>query len=110
MNRAEAARALLRALEISRELAALADDGDVQAAASLDAERLQLLQSARPALLPLHENERMVVREIAELNDRAIGHLEHRMRAKGRDMDMLAVGRRALRAYSNTRLQRSSRT
>jgi hypothetical protein len=47
-----------------------------------------------------------VLRDIADLNDRAIGHLEHRKRAMGRNMDMLAVGRRAVRAYSTMRLQR----
>lgn len=106
MNRAQASAALERALQISRELAAIADSGDARATASLDAERRQLLQSARPALRPLHEQDQRVLREIADLNDRAIGHLEHRKRAMGRNMDMLAVGRRALRAYSTTRLQR----
>jgi len=32
--------------------------------------------------------------------------LEHQRRSKGRDMDMAAVGRRAVAAYSNIRLQR----
>jgi hypothetical protein len=32
--------------------------------------------------------------------------LEHQKRGKGRDMDVAAVGRRAVAAYSNTRLQR----
>lgn len=103
MNRQAAIAALERALEISRELAAVADGGEVRQAASLDAERLQLLQSVRDALLPMDERSRAVLREIAELNDRSIGRLEHRFRAKCRDMDMLAVGRRALRAYSTNR-------
>jgi hypothetical protein len=106
MNRQAAVATLQRALEISRELAAVADGGDLDLAVSLDAERLQLLKSARAALLPMDENNRTVLREIAALNDRALGHLEHRRRAKGRDMDMLAVGRRAVRAYSNTLMRR----
>ena len=106
MTRSEAAAALQRALEISRELAAVADGGDLPLAVSLDAERLQLLKSIRAALQPLDENDRSVLREIAALNDRSLGSLEHRRRAKGRDMDMLAVGRRAVRAYSSTLLQR----
>jgi hypothetical protein len=57
-------------------------------------------------LQPLDEKDRSVLREIAALNDQALGLLEHRRRAKGRDMDMLAVGRRALRAYSSTLMQR----
>ena len=104
MNRQAAVAALERALEISRELAAVADAGEVALAARLDAERLQLLQSARDALLPMDERSQAVLREIAELNDRSIGRLEHRFRAKCRDMDMLAVGRRALRAYSTNRI------
>jgi hypothetical protein len=106
MTRQEAAAALERALGISRELAATADSGDLQLTVNLDAERLQLLKSVRAALRPMDEKEQSMLREIAALNDRALGYLEHRRRAKGRDMDMLAVGRRALRAYSTTRMQR----
>ena len=106
MTRTEAAAALQRALEISRELADVADGGDLSLTVSLDAERLQLLKSFRAALQPLDEKDRSVLREIAALNDRSLGLLEHRRRAKGRDMDMLAVGRRAVRAYSSTLLQR----
>jgi len=106
MTRTLAVAALQRALTISRELAAVADSGDLALTVSLDAERLQLLKSARAALQPLDEKDRSVLREIAALNDQALGFLEHRRRAKGRDMDMLAVGRRALRAYSNTLMQR----
>jgi hypothetical protein len=106
MTRAEAVAGLERALEISRDLAAVADGGDLKLTVSLDAERLQLLKSVRAALHLLDDNDRSMLREIAALNDRALGLLEHRRRAKGRDMDMLAVGRRALRAYSSTRMQR----
>ena len=106
MNRHEAASALQRALEISQELVGVADRGELELTVSLDAERLRLIKSARAALQPVDENNRTVLREIAALNDRALGHLEHRRRAKGRDMDMLAVGRRAVRAYSNTLMRR----
>jgi hypothetical protein len=106
MNRAEAGAALRRALEISRELTAVADAGDVRLTVSLDAERLQLLKCARAGLHPMDEHERSVLREIAELNDRAIGLIEHQRRIKGRAMDMAAVGRRAVAAYSTTRPQR----
>ena len=103
MSRQEAMQVLQRALAISRELAAVAEEGDARLALRLDAERLRLLESARHALQPMDEVERAVLREIAELNDRSIGLLEHRFRAKCRDMDMLAAGRRALRAYTTTR-------
>lgn len=100
MNGMEATLALRRAAEISRELLALADSGDVQLAKRLDAERLQLLKSARRSLQPLNESDRGLLREIVELNDRALGFLEHRRRCTARDLDMLAVGKRAMRAYS----------
>jgi hypothetical protein len=106
MNRSDASAALQRALELSRELAAVADGGDVRLTVSLDAERLQLLKCAGAGLQPMDANERAVLREIAELNDRAIGLIEHRRRIKGRAMDMAAVGRRAVAAYSTTRPQR----
>jgi hypothetical protein len=93
-------------LEISRELTAVTDGGDVRLTVSLDAERLQLLKLARAGLQPMDANERAILREIAELNDRAIGLIEHQRRIKGRAMDMAAVGRRAVAAYSTTRQQR----
>ncbi len=98
-----AAGALQSALEISRELLELADRGEVERVISLDAERLRLLKSARQALTPMTEKDRAVLRQIADLNAQSLGRMEHRFRAKCRDMDMLAAGRRALRAYSNQR-------
>jgi hypothetical protein len=102
-TREEATAALERALEISRELLELADAGDAERVTSLDAERLRLIKSARHALMPMNDKDRAVLREIADLNARSLGRMEHRFRAKCRDMDMLATGRRALRAYSNHR-------
>jgi hypothetical protein len=98
--------ALERALEISRELLALADAGDVKAAVSLDARRLELIKFARAAAQPMRGDGRRLLREIAELNDRALGFLEHRRRAKARDLDMATVGLRAVRAYAATRMGR----
>jgi hypothetical protein len=106
MNRQEAIAVLQRALEVSERLAAVADGGDVSLTVSLDAERLQLLKSARAVLHPLDERSRSILREIAALNDRTLGLLEHRRRAKGREMDIAAVGRRAVAAYGNVRMQR----
>ena len=106
MSHPYAMDALQRALEISRQLAAIADGGDLASTVSLDAERLQLLKSARAASKPMDEKDHAVLREIAALNDRALGFLEHRRRAKGRDMDMVATGKRAVRAYSSTQMRR----
>ena len=67
------------------------------AESSLDEVRVhEALKDESPALL----------QQIAQLNDRAIGLLEHQRRGKGRDLDMAAVGRRAVAAYSSIRSQR----
>lgn len=103
MTRPEAVAALKRALEMSRELLEVADRGDVARVAVLDAERRGLLKSARAGLQPMDEKDQSVLDAIAELNARSLGRMEHRFRAKCRDMDMLAAGRRAVRAYGDTR-------
>ena len=103
MNQSATAPELQRAAEISRELAAVTRDGDVLLAVSLDAERLQLLKSFRLVRKRPNAGELLLLQEISHLNDLAIGSMEHRLRSKGRAMDMAAVGRRAVAAYSNTR-------
>jgi hypothetical protein len=95
------AAALQRALELSQELLEVAESGEVERIISLDAERLRLIKSARHALTPMNDKDRAVLRQIADLNARSLGRMEHRFRAKCRDMDMLAAGRRALRAYNH---------
>jgi hypothetical protein len=95
-----ASTALERALELSQELLATAEAGDVTRIPSLDAQRRALLQSVREARRPLDQQELSVLRSIADLNALSIGKMEHRFRAKCRDMDMLAAGRRAVRAYT----------
>jgi hypothetical protein len=105
MNRLEAIAVLQHALDLSAQLVAVADGGEVSLTLSLDAERLQLLKSARAALHPMDERSRSLLGEIAALNDRTLGLLEHRRRAKGRDMDMAAVGRRAVAAYAMVRMR-----
>jgi hypothetical protein len=97
---------LERALEVSREVLAAADRGECETAASLDAERLLLLQSARRSGQMPGARELELLREIARLNDQSIGHLEHHRRIKGRQLDVAAVGRRAVTAYGNTRFGR----
>jgi hypothetical protein len=76
---------------------------DVGRAAVLDLERRGLLKSARAALQPLDEKDRSMLDAITELNAQSLGRMEHRFRAECRDMDMLAAGRRAVRAYGNKR-------
>jgi hypothetical protein len=103
MSRDEAVAALHRALELSHELMAVAEGGEVAEVLRLDAERRVLLKSARHALEPMSQEISSVLRAIADLNARSIGRMEHRFRAKCRDMDMVSAGRRALRAYATTR-------
>lgn len=102
----ESGAMLVRALHLSRELLDVAEGGDLQAVLGLGAERQQLLQAARSGPAPVGAGEGALLREIAELNDRAIGFLEHRRRIKAREIDTAAVGRRAVAAYSTTRLPR----
>lgn len=97
-----AATALDRALELSRELLEAAEAGDVARIPSLDAQRRSLLKSVREGRRPLDQRELSVLRTIADLNALSIGKMEHRFRAKCRDLDMLAAGRRAVRAYART--------
>jgi hypothetical protein len=103
MTSAEALAALQRALDLSHKIVAVADSGDVGEIVRLDAERLRLLKSVRPALQTMSPADRSMLRTIADLNARSIGRMEHRFRAKCRDMDMLAAGRRAVRAYADHR-------
>jgi hypothetical protein len=106
MSGASSKTALALALELSNELLAVADGGDVGAVVRLDAERRGLLDSLRPMVGRMDENERRVLQQISELNDRALGLLEHRRRRTERLIDTAAAGRRALVAYSATGLQR----
>jgi hypothetical protein len=92
---------LARALALTHELLAVVEQGDVRAVAGLDAERLRLLHSVRVKFTNMDADERLMLRKINELNDAAIGLLEHRRRRTERDMDMVSVGRRAVVAYGS---------
>ncbi len=105
MNRAHATP-LHRALAVSQSLAAAAEAGDAARALELDAERLSLLKEARRVLQPVDDHDRELVRQIVLLNERAIGFLQHGQRTKARELDMVSVGRRAVHAYTATRLHR----
>jgi hypothetical protein len=103
VSRAAAVAALQRALDLSEELVTVAESGEVEEVMRLDAERLRLLKSARHDLQPLSPADRSMLRAIADLNARSLGRLEHRFRAKCRDLDMLSARRRAVRAYAHHR-------
>lgn len=94
---------LARALAISHEMLDAADKGDMQTLARLDRERMDLLQFFRSGTSHPTAADRALLQQIGQLNERAIGLVEHLRRGKGRDLDMAAVGRRAVAAYSNHR-------
>jgi hypothetical protein len=106
MSQASSNPALLRAFAVSSQMFEAAENSDFQNVALLDAERLQLLKLFKVEVRHLDAGSRTLLQQISLLNDRTIGLLEHQRRAKGREMDMAAVGRRAIAAYSNNRLQR----
>ena len=106
MTREQAVEVLESALRLSERIVALADRGDVSETVRLDEERRQLLESARGALHPLDERSSSMLRDITALNDRSVGLMEHRLRAKGREMDMALAGRRAVAAYAQVGMQR----
>jgi hypothetical protein len=97
---------LARALALSQEMLAAAERANLQSLTLLDAERLELLKSFRLESKHVDAADRALLQQISQTNDRTIGLLEHHRRSKGRDMDMAAVGRRAVAAYSSIRLQR----
>lgn len=102
MNREDAAGQLERVVRLSREILPLAEAGDAGAAAELDRQRRELLAGVRAALEPLSDAEQAMIAEVAALNDRALGALEHRLRIKAREIDVAAAGRRAVAAYGAT--------
>jgi hypothetical protein len=85
---------------------AAAEQVNLQSLELLDAERLDLLKSFRLEARHVNAADRALLQQISQTNDRTIGLLEHQRRSKGRDMDMAAVGRRAVAAYSSVRPQR----
>lgn len=94
--------ALGRALDLSREIAVIADSGSPELTQRLDEERRTLLASVRAAGPDLLPEERARLDEIRLLNDQAIGSMQHRMRGLARDLDTVSVGRRAVLAYAQS--------
>lgn len=97
---------LARALAVSHDMLNAAEKGDLQSLASLDLERMELLKSFRNGTKLVSAADQALLQQINEMNDRAIGLVEHQRRSKGRDLDMAAVGRRAVAAYADNRPRR----
>jgi hypothetical protein len=106
MNSGNPDPGVARALALSEEILSAAESGKLESLEPLDLERMELLKSFRKATRQVAAADQALLQQIAQLNDRAIGLLEHQRRSKGRDLDMAAVGRRAVAAYSSVRLQR----
>jgi hypothetical protein len=95
-----------RALALSHDMLSAAEKGDLQLLASLDLERMELLKSFRSGTKQVSAADQALLAQINAANDRALGLLEHQRRGKGRDLDMAAVGRRAVAAYADNRPRR----
>ena len=106
MNSGNPDPGVARALALSEEILSAAESGNLDSLEPLDLERMELLKSFRKATRQVAAADQALLQQIAQLNDRAIGLLEHQRRSKGRALDMAAVGRRAVAAYSSIRLQR----
>jgi hypothetical protein len=106
MSNAKINLSLARALALSHDMLSVAENGDLQSLASLDHERMELLKSFRNGTKQVAAAEQALLDQINATNERAIGLLEHRRRSKGRDLDMAAVGRRAVAAYADNRPRR----
>jgi hypothetical protein len=97
---------LARALALSNDMLNAAEKGDVQSLATLDRERMELLKSFRNGTQQVSAADQALLAQINATNERAIGLVEHQRRSKGRDLDMAAVGRRAVAAYADNRPRR----
>jgi hypothetical protein len=97
---------LVRALAVSHDMLSAAEKGDLQSLTSLDLERMELLKLFRNGTKLVSAADQALLQQINEINDLAIGLVEHQRRSKGRDLDMAAVGRRAVAAYSDNRPRR----
>jgi hypothetical protein len=97
---------LTRALALSHEMLNAAEKGDLKSLTALDLERMELLKSFRNSTKQVSAADQAVLSQISATNERAIGLMEHQRRSKGRDLDMVAVGRRAVAAYADNRPRR----
>jgi molybdenum-dependent DNA-binding transcriptional regulator ModE len=97
---------LAAAVALSHDVVEAADRGQLDVLAELDARRLQLLRSFRLLARHIGPVDRAMLREIASLNQQALGLVEHQRRIKGRAMDMAALGRRAVNAYASNQASR----
>lgn len=101
-----AAPAVIRARDLSRELLALVQRGDMPAVVELDARRSRLLHEFLDGAQRIDESDRQVLREIETMNDALIAQIEQMRAGTGREMDKVGQGKRALGAYAAVQGQR----
>lgn len=103
MSEVQADGSLLKALKLSHDILAAAELADVAQVALLDVERMRLVVSFRQNSPRLGAADNALLGQISQLNDKAIGLLEHQLRARAREIDLAKTGRRAVAAYASTR-------
>lgn len=109
-NATDATLTLLgRALEETRAVEQLIEQGDWQRALERDAARQHLLLEAFRQDGPgsADAETRSLAAELLALNDRVVGLAEHRRRGVERESDTLQLGRRAAAAYHQVHFDRS---
>jgi len=100
-----------RLLQLTERLKGHLERAEWGAAAELELERRSLVEhvfDVAPAATELPVLT-ATLREVVRINDELIGLAEHRRRAIARDLDMLAVGRDASRAYGEVRRNQAGR-
>jgi hypothetical protein len=88
-------------LKLTESLKTHLEQGEWGRAAELEVQRRELVERVFDTVPAATELPVLTatLREVVRINDELIGLAEHRRRAIGRDLDMLAIGRDAARAY-----------
>jgi hypothetical protein len=90
------------ALRLSHDILGAAEAGDMFVLGQLDGQRRELIESFRRRVRSVRPVDQQAINEIAGLVDRSIGTIEHLRRVKAREVELVAVGRRAVNAYAST--------
>jgi hypothetical protein len=101
MSRTATHSAVARARELSLELIAVAERGDMEGVLQLDARRARLLHEFLDHAHALAEAERDALSEIARINESVMRKLETMRAGTERRLETVGRGKRALAAYSS---------
>jgi hypothetical protein len=91
--------ALRAAMELSRAILLLAAEGRAEEIDALERLRLTHLRRASISAITPSEEQRKLLVQMAEINDRTIEELERRQRQIMQELDGVARGTRAAHAY-----------